>query len=408
MPYFGCMLNYGKRFLVSASAILLVAVSLSSCYVTRAYRFRKFELEDVHKLPSVPLAPSATPFRFRYDTTSIDWLSASLDKELGGTGSYAFILLRNDTILYERYFGEVKESSQLPSFSAAKSFTSTLVGIALNEGHIKNLQQPITDYLPELRKQDGRFDAVTIQHVLDMRSGVESSENYSSPFSDVIRMGFNNNVSRTALKTGIEKAPGDFDYKSVNTQLLALVVEKATNRKLQDYAAEKLWQPLGMEHPATWNADKHNTVRAFCCMNAAARDYAKFGLLFLNKGVWQGKQLVPEEWVNGSVSADTMRKYDGYRNQWWAEERSAYFDDSASAVAFRQRRPDASVQKVTSKSGQRWYKVFWSDGEFHAQGILDQFVYVNPKKRLVIVRLGHYWAGNGNCEEFIYRLGARL
>jgi CubicO group peptidase (beta-lactamase class C family) len=183
-------------------------------------------------------------------------------------------------VLYERYFGEVTPVTKLPSFSVAKSIVSTLVGIALYESKIKSLQEQVTNYLPPLRKNDERFDVVTIQHVLDMRSGVKSGENYANPFSDVLKMGFARNLSKPALKTKLEKMPGGFDYKSVNTQILALIVEKATGKKLQDYASEKRWQQLQIEHETTWNQDKEGMVRAFCCINAAARDYAKFGASF--------------------------------------------------------------------------------------------------------------------------------
>ena len=375
-----------KRFL-----LLVIIFTLSSCYVFKAYRFRKFELKDLPKLDAVPLPASPTSFSFAYDTLGNMSLVKYLDSNLISSNTYAFIVVKNDTILYERYFGDVTSGSQLPSFSVAKSFVSTLVGIAVHEGYIKSLTDPVTNYLPKLLKNDKRFGNVTIQHVLDMRSGVKSSENYTNPFSDVLKMGFANNVSKPALGAGIETEPGEYEYKSVNTQLLALIVEKATGRKSQDYAMEKLWKPLGMEFDATWNADKEKTVRAFCCINAAARDYAKFGRLFLKKGSWQGKQIVPEEWVNASVDPDTMLKYDGYKNQWWAKGTNIGFKDSVELLDFLKTHHGTELS-VWGRKESNMYSARYYDGSFYAQGMLGQYVYVHPQRNLIIVRLGYNWS----------------
>jgi CubicO group peptidase (beta-lactamase class C family) len=222
-------------------------------------------------------------------------------------------------------------------------------------------------------------------------------------------MGFAGNVSKPALHTGLEKEPGTFDYKSVNTQLLALIIEKATGKKLQDYAAEKLWQPLGMEHQATWNIDKKGTVRAFCCINAAARDYAKFGSLFLHNGRWQGKQIVLQSWVQQSTHLDTMAKYGGYKNQWWSRVSRKLFTTRGEAEAFVKTKAAASVKAILPKnSGEIQYRAEWRDAYF-AQGILGQYVYVNPSKNLVIVRLGHYWSHpKYYAEGFISHLAQEL
>jgi len=374
------------------AAFIFFSLLFSSCHVFKAYRFRNFELKDLDKLDAVTLPASAQAATFVYDTVNQKQLANYLDENLANSRTYAFMVIRNDSVLYERYFGDVTANSKLPSFSVAKSVVSTLLGIALNEGKIKSLQEPITNYLPQLRKNDRRFDSVTIQHVLDMRSGVKSNENYSSPFSDVLKMGFASNVSKPALKAELEKMPGEFDYKSVNTQILALIVEKATGKKLQEYATEKLWQPLQMEHQATWNADKQGTVRAFCCINAAARDYAKFGSLFLHGGKWQGKQIVPESWVQQSTDLDTMSKYGGYKNQWWSRMSRRNFSDMEKAKSFASNKNGAFVRTVLQKDGtQPRFIVEWRDA-FMAQGILGQYVYVNPGKKLVIVRLGHNWS----------------
>lgn len=225
---------------------LLVCITLfaSSCFVVKAYRFRKFELEDLHKFKRTAFAASSSPFTFATDTNSNPKLKYYLDSFLRDTRTYGFLIIRRDSILYERYFGTISSNTQLPSFSVAKSVTGTLVGIAHAEGKIKSLNDPITNYLPELKKGNSDFQKINVQHLLDMRSGIKSNEDYYNPFSDVLKMGFAANVYNPALKSDLEKGPGEFEYRSVNTQLLALIVEKATGKKLQDYFAEKLWQQL--------------------------------------------------------------------------------------------------------------------------------------------------------------------
>lgn len=370
---------------------MLAAVSLQACYVFKAYTYRDFQLNDLEKLPAVELKPSAEPFAFAYDTASHLPLGRVLDSNLKNSLTYAFLVIRNDTILYERYFGAVEEQSKLPSFSVAKSVTSTLIGIALEEGLIESLDEPVTNYIPQLKKRKG-FERVTIQHVLDMRSGVQSSEEYHNPFSDVLKMGFANNVSKPVYRAKTERSPGQFDYKSLNTQILALVLEGATGKKVQDYAYQKVWQPLHMEFPATWNADRQNTVRAFCCINAAARDFARFGRLFLHKGNWQGQQIVPASWVERSVSADTMRAYGGYKNQWWSQRRQKTFLDSLQAAAFLKTVPTPDGLLARGVGDSTYWRASWFDGSYYAHGILGQYVFVDPTKNLIIVRLGHNWS----------------
>ena len=391
--------------------LFLGLVLLQSCYVVRAYHFRKFKLEDLSKLKAISLPANATPFRFAYDTTRYPKWKKNMDSVLATTHTYAFLVIRGDSILYERYFGEVQQGSLLPSFSIAKSVTGTLVGIAVHEGKIRSLQEPVTNYLPELRRSDPNFEKVTIQHLLDMRSGVKSSEDYYNPFSDVLKLGFSANLAKVALKIKTEKEAGTFSYKSVNTQLLAMIVERATGMTLQAYAIEKLWQPLQMEQPATWNTDNQNRVRAFCCIIATARDFARFGRLLMKNGNWQGQQIIPAAWVQQSTSADTMAAYKGYRNQWWSKTSYKNFTDSLLAVAFMpQHGVKSGIKRYTSVEGKSpVYTAYYWSGAFHAEGILNQVLFVDPARDLIIVRLGHYWKHPQlDAVRFIYNMAGQL
>ena len=155
---------------------LVILFSLQGCYATRAYKYRKFELSSLDKLDATMLPASAEPYRFIPGLGGQERLRSYLDTNLEKSRTYAFLVIRNDSILYEKYFGTIGPSTKLPSFSIAKSFVSTLIRIAFEEGRIRSFDEPITNYIPELARRDERFSKITIQHLLDMRSGVDSDE----------------------------------------------------------------------------------------------------------------------------------------------------------------------------------------------------------------------------------------
>ncbi len=396
--------RYMKKFLL----LLLVSSSLSSCYILRAYNNRHFKLEDLDRMDADTLYQSSRPFYFRQGSLDSD-NKAWLDSNLANTDTYAFLVIRNDSILYEKMF--VDSAAIMPSFSVAKSFVSTLTQIAVQEGKIKSLQQPITEYLPWLQEQDERFSQITIQHLLDMRSGIRSSEDYYKPASDVLKLGFTKNIRGKLRSLEIEKAPGTNEYKSVNTQLLAMVVEAATGQHIQDYLQEKIWEPLGMESYATWNIDsrRHRQARAFCCINAKARDYAKLGRLYLNKGNWNGQQLLDGAWVTNTTSGDTMFAYDGYKNQWWTGNNTRYFSDSAEAAKLAAGKHCKQLPSIISRrDGKPRYPVLCTgNASFMAKGILGQYIFVNPANNTIVVRLGHNWKHPQiNAERFLHKASA--
>ncbi|MCE2962699.1 MAG: serine hydrolase domain-containing protein [Chitinophagales bacterium] len=378
--------------------------SLSSCYFFKAMKYKKYPLEKLDEFPTVKFQRSETPFKF-FQGSIQKSVKEELDSMLLGSNRYAFLVIRNDSIIYEFYNHKITDTSLIHSFSVAKSYVSTMVAMAKEEGKIKSLNEPITNYLPELLDRDVRFKNITIQHVLDMRSGIKSSENYYNPFSDVLRLGFGKNVNGKALRISIEKEPNQkFEYKSVNTQLLGMIVERATKVKLQDYYYEKLHKPLQLEHDATWIYDdeKHKSLRAFCCMNLTARDYAKFGRLFLNKGNWQGKQLVSKEWVETNLNLENRKATDGYKNQWWSNVSFKKFKDSIAMQKFVLNNPAiVSVKRMftLNYSGRQplkevdtenkfWGVTYYKDG-IHAQGLIGQYIYISPLKNTIIVILSN-------------------
>ncbi|MFT3825989.1 MAG: serine hydrolase [Chitinophagaceae bacterium] len=387
---------------------------LSSCYAIRAYKYRNLKLTDNVRMPHVPVSKgdNTSPFIIPADAGPYARMKKGLDSILTGTYTAAFLVIRNDSLIYEGYFDGFNKESQLPSFSVSKSFTAILVGIAIDEGKIASVQDPMTKYLPEFAKKDPRFSKITIQHLLDMRGGLLFHEGDYGLKDDAIKMGFSPNITAKVRKIKIEKDPGgDMEYQSVNTQLLGMIIERATGKKISQYLQEKIWQPLGMESDAFWTTDKRKQELVYGGMNATARDYAKLGRLMLNNGAWNGKQVVSTHWINASVSSDSLDKYEGYRNQWWGVRGYKYFNDSADAVKYKETHMEGgSVRSYLDKKSVKRFYVPDTYAAYQAEGILGQFIYINPAKNLVIVRLGHNWKNSKYpyVNGFISSLGNEL
>ena len=349
---------------------LLISICLSvlaGCKVGRYIIYNFADINDYRKFPSRPLAASQTPFRFftseknESPGTIQNEQSVSVDFEnyLEENKTVAFLIIRNDSLLYEKYFNSYDEDNIVPSFSMAKSFTSILIGCAIEDGLIKSVNDPVTNYIPALKKNG--FDDVSILNLLQMTSGLKFNEGYFNPFGKVATFYYGTQLRRATERLKLEAAPGtSFAYKSGNTQLLGHLLDAVLEEKtVTDYFYEKVWGPLQMEYDASWSIDrkKNGIEKTFCCVNARARDFAKIGRLYLNKGNWNGKQIVSENWVEISTKIDTT---DGsanyYQYQWWIPS---------------------------------------YEGDFLATGILGQYIYVLPEKNIIIVRLGK---NKGNVE----------
>ena len=293
--------------------------------------------------------------------------SSSFEDLLKNSSTLAFLVIRNDSLIFSKYFNGLDESSVLPSFSIAKSFVSALVGIAIEEGNIKSLDQPVTDFFPELGNRG--FQKVTLRHLITMRSGINFKEGYNDPFGDASRIYYGKNIKKFICKLKVVSEPGSvYSYQSGNTQLLAMVLEKVTGKKISEYLEEKIWKPLGMKYPATWSIDskKRREIKAFCCINASASDFARFGQLYLDRGYRNGKSIVPEPWIKETLT----------------------------------------IQNDSRDSRGYPYTYFWrvrEEGEFFAYGVLGQYIYVCPAKKIVMVRFGEK-AGDVNWPELLHLL----
>ncbi len=270
------------------------------------------------------------------------------------------IVLHEDTIVHERYANGHAAAGKHIAWSVTKSFVSALFGIAVDEGHIPDLMRPVSEILPEL--EGSGYDGVPIKHVLQMSSGVRFNEDYGDPFSDINRMGpsmTSGSLLDFAATLESERESGTVQhYVSVDTQVLGEILVRATGRPLAEYASEKLWKPLGMEHSAYLLLDGTGMEWAFAGMNASLRDYARFGWLYANGGRRGDQQIVPAQWVRASVTPDAPHLEPapehggnmGYGYQWWI--------------------PGGST------------------GEFTGIGVYGQYIYVDPARRVVIAKNG--------------------
>jgi CubicO group peptidase (beta-lactamase class C family) len=252
--------------------------------------------------------------------------------------------------------------------SVAKSFVSTLVGIAIEEGFINSLDDPVTAYIPELLERDPRFEQISIRHLLMMTSGLRFERDESNPFSDDFITSHSPDMRAAALNSEIVEAPGQrYHYNDYNPQLIGMVLERATGMSVSKYLETRLWEPMGAEGDGSWDLDSENSgfERMSVGINGRAADFAKLGWLFLNEGMAGDHQVVPKDWVdqvtNSSDAIYTARgEHADYYQYYW------FLDVENEAV--------------------------------YAEGNFCQFIYVYPAADLVLVRHGAdcggtYWTG---------------
>lgn len=295
----------------------------------------------------------------------------NLEQFLKRTQTTSFIVVHNNKIIYEKYFNGFNKASMAPSFSMAKSFISALIGIAIDKKQIKSINDPITKYLPELLKQDKRFAHIKIKDLLQMSTGIQYMP--GAPYYDDSKAYWSPNLRYRLLHTlKIIEPPGyHYHYSDYFAQLAGLVLIRATHQSATQLLQNELWNPLGMQYGGSWSIDskKDNLEQLAVGINVPAIDYAKFGLLFLHKGKWNNKQIVPSQWVE--VSTQTIPKKLGYYptwnydNVWDSKIYYAYF-------WWGLKRPDKRNRK----------------NDFMALGHRGQYIYVSPQKNLVIVRTG--------------------
>jgi CubicO group peptidase (beta-lactamase class C family) len=313
-----------KVLAIGASSLLLLALvmvvigylSAPNFYLTRTifwgesdYRdHEKFPARTIHNGPSVSRfdkLPADNRYASQIEAIERDTNNGeSLEEYLDASGTTAFLVIHDDRLLYERYFDGYDESSIHTSFSMAKSFASALVGIAIDEGHINSVNEPITNYIPELLEKDERFESITIRHLLTMSSGIKYEEGGDLPWSeeaDDTKTYYATDLRKLALENSrIEGEPGEyFEYNNYNPLLIGMILERATGMSVSRYLQQKLWKPIGMEADGSWSLDSTSTgfEKMESGVNARARDFGRFGMLFAKEGKWEGEQLISRGWV---------------------------------------------------------------------------------------------------------------
>lgn len=279
-----------------------------------------------------------------------------IDEYMGDQRLAGLVILQDGKVRLEEYRMDFGKDDRWTSFSVAKSLVSSLVGAAIKDGFIKSLDDPLTAYIPELAGSG--YDGVTVEQLLTMTSGVKWNEDYEDKSSDVAR--FNTTKSKDGvdpvilyMKTLVNEAePGTrWQYNTGETNLIGVLVAKATGKSLSEYLSEKVWKPYGMAKDAVWILNDGGKEIGGCCISATTRDFALFGQFAMNGGKIGDNAVVPDSWYEkaGTKQADIGMEGRGYGYQWWT----------------------------------------YDDGSFAAQGIFGQGIFVDPKRKLVI-------AGNGN------------
>ena len=366
-----------KKFIVYFALAMLTSCSFIRGYMADgAYGPTSFSYEKQLK---VTIVNRGDVFTFDRASASCNWIDTlhffnqgkryvnnSMWEAIGPkTETQGVLIIQNDSIVYEKCTGEMAVDKIAGVFSVTKSVTSLLCGIAVDEGTVKSIDDPVTDYLPELMSKDPLWQKLTIRHLLDMRSGLDFEDTYSLSLKGkdikqlhaMAKLNYGRNIWAQVKKLKFRCEPGtEYRYESMTTEILGLVIERATGRRFADYLEEKVWTPLGMEFPAflSYDSKKHHAPHAFGGVALTMLDLAKIGRLYLNKGVWDGKRIVSESWIEQSTaySADN----EGYHFCWY----------NTSCIG---------AEKAEYPG-------------YYAMGIRGQILFVNPYKNLIMVRLG--------------------
>lgn len=400
-----------KRLGIALAAIVALliiwvsagAIVFSPEYVYRTLKSRESSVEDfLNGFPLSPLSASAQPFTFAVapsseaaQTLETVFDTNDLGEFVADTKTQALILIKDDTVLYEGYGNGLERDSMATSFSVAKSFDSALVGIAIDEGFIASVDDPVTDYLPELLERDPDFERITVKDLLLMASGLDYREfrwwllNGDDPlttyYPDQREISLNN--------INIIDPPGQyFLYNKYHPQLLGMILERTTGMSVTEYTQTRLWDRIGMEYDGAWALDSEESgfEKMEAGLNARPIDFAKLGRLFLDDGNWDGEQVVSAEWVDESTSLDPATHNAEYYSHAWGP---FVYDD-----------------------GNGFYKYMWygwlregQDPDFMAEGDHGQFIYVSPAYNAIIVRNGsEYGLSSREWIDGFYRLVGEL
>ena len=299
----------------------------------------------------LPASKNPQPWPLHSEFNSVSMTAAQEQINLENK-TVALLLIKNDSIYFEKYYKDYGIDSKSNSFSMAKSYVAALLGKAIMDGYILSLDQPVIDFLPKLK---GEFaSVVTVGDLASMASVQKWDEAYYSPTSVTTAAYFVKDLGKLIMDQPIDQAPGkSYEYKSGTTQLLGMVIAKATGKSLTDYLYESFWNPMGAEHESLWQLDsnENGVEKAYCCIASNARDFARLAKLYKNHGRWDGKVLLDSTFISKSITP-RFKESPQYGYSWWLKN-------------------------------YKGHQVFMNRGH------LGQYVLTFPKKNLILVRLGH-------------------
>ncbi len=313
--------------------------------------------------PTKKISKGADTFQFvKEDNTtladgfSFEGVFYSSEKFMEDTKTSAMLVIKDDVIKYEKYFMGGDENTLFSSNSMGKSFVSALMGIAVSEGYVESIEDPIGKYIPEFVGTE--IEKIPIRACLQMASGINFNEDTDmSGFSMRTLMG--KPAMRVISKYGMQEEPYTYRrYLSINTEILGQVIKNTTGRSLAEYMEEKLWKKIGAAHDAYWTLS-NGTELAMGGLSVSLRDYARFARLYLNEGSYEGIQILERQWIQDSmdISAEYSKPGANY--------------DAYNAIGY----------------GYQWWIPEGDKGEFMAIGVYGQWIYVNPANRVIIVKL---------------------
>lgn len=346
------------RVLLTIMLVFAIIYIFLPAYVQQALIHQTPDIDD-YKIFYNRTIQAGTPQPWQLHEKYNSFKIAEADRALiESFNTVAFLVIQDQKIVYEEYWDGYSKESLSNSFSAGKSVVSLLIGIALDEGYIKSLDQKVMEFVPEYNTPENKN--LSVKDVLTMSSGLNWDESYSSPFSLTTKAYYGTDLPAIIKELKVVEQPGKvFKYLSGNTELLAMIVQAATGKSISEFASEKIWKNIGAEHDALWNLDRENgTEKAYCCFNTNARDFARFGQLVINNGSWDSTQIISSTYLTEATSpANWLRDEDGstvdyYGYQYWILHH----------------------QGLTIP---------------YMRGILGQYIMAIKDKNAVVVRLGH-------------------
>ena len=360
--------------------VIALVLMITSCSAVRGYLTDGTDGPDIYsfeKHAHDTIANGKSVFHFPVANSDGSWIDTlhyytqgkycknlTLPDALKGKSeTQGVLIIHNDSIIYEKYWGDISSDRLATVFSVTKSVTSLMCGIAIDDGYIRSIDDAVTEYIPELKKKDPMWQRLTIRHLLNMQSGLDFDDTYYLHLKylkrvlAIAKLNYGHNVMKQIRGLKFRCEPGtEHRYESMTSQILGVVIERASKKHFADYLSEKVWKPLQMESPALINIDshRHRVAHAFGGLTLTMKDLAKIGRLYLNHGVWNGKRIVSEEWIRQSTEYDTSNN--GYHFNWY---------NVSNHGADKSKYPG-----------------------YYALGICAQVLYVNPYKNLIMVRVG--------------------